>query len=166
MRTRLSALEAQRRDLEVSGQGLRQELSQAQGRADALAAQARNGRPPEGQPASLVASLVLMPGLSRAETRVEQLVLDPAAQIAHIEIQLEARDDYPRFRADLRTRSGREILIMSDLVRRRTASGNAVSMDVPASALVAGEYELALKGIPDGKGAQDVGYYYFRVQRH
>jgi len=106
-----------------------------------------------------------MAGLSRAETRVEQLALSPGAQIAHIEIQLEARDDFPRFRAGLHTRSGREILVLSDLVRRRAGGRYTVSIDVPASALGTGEYELALKGLPDGEGAQDVGYYYFHVQK-
>jgi len=37
-----------------------------------------------------------------------------------------------------------------------------VSFDVPANALSAGEYELALKGLADGQ-ATDIGYYYFRV---
>jgi hypothetical protein len=37
-------------------------------------------------------------------------------------------------------------------------------MDVPASALPPGEYELALKGLTGG-AAQDIGYYYFGVER-
>jgi hypothetical protein len=165
MRSRVSALRAQRRDLEVREQGLTRDLSQAQSRADSLAAQMQNRQSSEGPRAPLVASLVLMAGLSRAETRVEQLALSPGALIAHIEIQLEARDDFPRFRADLHARSGREILVLSDLVRRRAGGRYTVSIDVPASALGTGEYELALKGLPDGEGAQDVGYYYFHVQK-
>jgi hypothetical protein len=156
MRSRVSALEAQRRDMEVREQGLKQELSRAQ----------TQSRPsPEAARTPLVASLVLMAGLSRAETRVDQLALGPEAQVARIVIQLEARDDYPRFRAELRTRSGRDILVLSDLRPRRATAGNSVSMDVPAGALGTGEYELALKGLPEKRGAQDVGYYYFRVQK-
>lgn len=165
MRGRVSALEAQRRDMEVREQGLKQELRQAQTRVDSLAAQMQNRPSPEAARTPLVASLVLMAGLSRAETRVDQLTLGPEAQVARIVIQLEARDDYPRFRAELRTRSGRDILILSDLLPRRATAGNSVSMDVPASALGTGEYELALKGLPEKQGAQDVGYYYFRVQK-
>jgi hypothetical protein len=159
MRSRVSFLETQRRDLEIRTQGLKQELSQAQTRADF-------GKPPsEAPPRSLVASLVLMPGLTRAGSRVEQLVLDRGTQIAHIEIQLEPRDEYPHFRADLHTRSGKEILALADLARRRTGDGYSVSMDLPASALSTGEYELALKSLREGDGPQDVGYYYFRVQK-
>jgi hypothetical protein len=165
MRSRVSALEGQRRDLEVRAQGLQRELSQAQTRADGLAAQMQHRPSSEGSRTPSIASLVLLPGLSRAESRIEQLVLDRGAQIAHIEIQLEPRDDYPRFHADLHTRSGKEILALGDLIRRRTGDGYTVSMDVPTSALVTGEYELALKGRRDGQDPQDVGYYYFRVQK-
>ena len=38
-------------------------------------------------------------------------------------------------------------------------------MDVPASVLGTGEYELALKGLSDGQGAEDIGYYYFSVKK-
>jgi hypothetical protein len=92
-------------------------------------------------------------------------VLDRAAQIAHIEIQLEPRDDYPRFRADVQTRGGKEILSFGGLVRRGTGGAQSVSMDLPASALSTGEYEIALKGLRDGDAPQEVGYYYFRVQK-
>jgi hypothetical protein len=116
-------------------------------------------------PAPLAASLVLLPGLSRAEIRREQLVLNPGTEIAHIEVQLEARDDYPRFRAELRTLSGAEVLSLDSLSRRRVAAGYAVSFDVPASALSADQYELALKGVLNDQTVQDVGYYYFSVQK-
>ena len=165
MRARLSALEAQRHASEVREQGLKQELSQAQNRADSLATQMQGRPSEEARPASLIASLVLLPGLSRAETRVPELVLVAGAQIAHIEVQLDARDDYPRFRADLRTRSGREILALANLRARQSGAARSVSMDVPASALDAGEYELALKGLSVGDAVQDIGYYYFRVQK-
>ena len=164
MRSRVLALETQRRDLEVRAQGLKRELGQAQTRAEGLAAQMQNPPAPGGERTPLVASLMLLPGLSRAESRVEQLTVGPDAQIARIVIQLEARDNYPRFRAELRTRGGRDIMALSDLHPRRATTGNSVSMDVPASALGSGEYELALKGLPDGRNAEDVGYYYFRVQ--
>jgi hypothetical protein len=163
IRSRVAALEAERRDSDLREQSLRQRLSEEQSRAAALSAQ--NRQPSEAARAPLVASLVLMPGLSRAQTRVEQLVLSPSVQIARIEIELESRDDYPRFRAELRTRRGEEVLSRSNLVRRKSGPGFAVSVDVPASALAVGDYELALKGIAADHTSQDVGYYYFGVQR-
>jgi hypothetical protein len=147
MRTRVAELETQRRDRVIPP-------PQQQSPTPAVAA------PP------VVASLVLLPGLTRGEQRTEQLALNPSAQIVHIQIQLEARDDYPRFRLELRTRSGEEILTRSNLPRQETRAGYGVSFDVPASALAAGQYELALKGVLNDQSVQDVGYYYFTVQRH
>jgi len=36
---------------------------------------------------------------------------------------------------------------------------------VPTNTLDAGDYELTLKGVGTGGSAQDLGYYYFRVQK-
>jgi hypothetical protein len=85
--------------------------------------------------------------------------------MARIEIQLEPRDRYPRFRAELRTRSGDEVLSRSNLVRRKSGSGFSITLDVPSSALGPGDYELALQGIAADHTSQDVGFYYFRVER-
>ena len=163
IRSRVATLEAERRDFELREQNLRQRLSEEQSRAAALSAQ--NRQPSGAATAPLVASLVLLPGLSRAQTRVEQLVLSPSVQIARLEIELEPRDDYPRFRAELRTRRGEEVLSRSNLVKRKSGPGFAVTIDLPASALAPGDYELTLKGIAADQTSQDIGYYYFGVQK-
>ena len=147
MRSRLSAMEAVRRDLEGRSQTLRQELSQAQARANGLAALNQNTAPSTASRSPLIASLILIAGPTRAESRTEQIVLSRETQIAHIEIQLEPRDDYPSFRAEVRTRGGKEVLSFGDLLRRNTGGAQSVSMDLPASALSTGEYEIALKGL-------------------
>jgi hypothetical protein len=158
-------MEAVRRDLEGRAQTLRQELSQAQARAGALAAQPQNSSPSASSRTPLIASLVLIAGPSRAESHTEQIVLDRGAQIAHIEIQLEPRDDYPRFRADIQTRAGKEVMTFGSLVGRGINGAQIVSMDIPASTLSTGEYEIALKGLRDGDAPQDIGYYYFGVRK-
>ena len=38
-------------------------------------------------------------------------------------------------------------------------------LDLPASILETGEYELVLQGVIDKKNVEDVGYYYFDVVR-
>ncbi len=166
MRSRVAVLEAERRNLEIREQGVRRQLSEEQSRAGSLAAQLPQRPSADATHVPSLASLILLPGLSRAETHVEQLVLSPSVQLAHIEIQLEARDDYPRFRAELRTRSGEDLLVRSNLSKRRTAGSYSVGFDVPASALAPGDYEMALKGILNDQSVQDVGYYYFRVLKH
>ena len=56
------------------------------------------------------------------------------------------------------------LVFLGNLVRQRTSDGFAVSFDIPASALMVGEYELTLKGIAADHASQDLGYYYFGVQ--
>jgi hypothetical protein len=164
MRSRVAASEAQRHDLENRERSVQKQLGEEQARSGSLAAQVVTQLPVERTPAPVVASLVLFPGLTRAQSRVEQLVLNSSTQLARIEIQLEARDEYPRFRAELHTRGGQDVLTMSNLSRHRSAAGFGVAFDVPTTALPAGEYELALKGIGGGQ-TSDIGFYYFRVQK-
>jgi hypothetical protein len=165
MRSRFSAMEAVRRDLEGRSQTLLQELNQAQVRANGLAALNQNNAPSTASRSPLIASLILIAGPTRAESRIEQILLSRETQIAHIEIQIEPRDDYPSFRAEVRTRGGKEVLSFGGLSRRSAGDAQSVSMDLPASALSTGEYEIALKGLREGDTPQDVGYYYFRVQK-
>jgi len=161
MRSQMSALENRRQELETQRQRLERQLSAEQSRPFSANA-------PDQESAGsvrLAASLVLVPGLSRSESRTEQLVLSPSTMIAHIRIQLEPRDDYPRFRAELRTRRGDELVTAGNLVRQQTSAGYIVSFDVPASALATGDYELALKGTGASQGLTDIGFYYFHVRK-
>src|SRR5262245_23943062 len=73
MRSQIALLEGQRHDLETQEQGLRRQLGEERARAVQ--------RQPSTGVAPVVASLVLLSNLSRAETRVEQLVLARSAQI-------------------------------------------------------------------------------------
>jgi hypothetical protein len=150
MQSRVAALEA-------SESALRRQLSQTQDQT-----KVRNA---EATPPPVIASLVLFAGLSRAESKREQLVLAPAAQVARIDIQLESRDDYPKFRAELRTRSGGEVLTLANLPPKQNGGGYVVSFEVPASVLQSGQYELALKGLRGSTPPEDVSYSYFEVQK-
>jgi hypothetical protein len=164
LRSRVASLESHGRDLQARTENLQRQLGDEQARAGNLAAQLQQQQAASVARASFVASLVLLPGLTRADSRREQLVLNSSAQIAHIEIQLEPRDDYPRFRAELRTLSGEEILTRGNLPKRVAGAGFVVSFDVPATALPSGQYELTLRALSD-QSAQEIGYYYFSVQK-
>jgi hypothetical protein len=163
-RTRIVALEAQQRDLAVRAQQLQRQLGAEQELAGRLAADLHKQQSGAGT-ASAVASLMLLGGVSRAQARGEQLMLEASTRLVRIEMQLEARDDYSRFRAELRTRRGDEILIRSNLHRRRDGAGYLVGFETPAEALGAGEYELALKGVRSDGTVEDVAYYYFSVRQ-
>ena len=110
----------------------------------------------------MTAGLVLVRGLTRGGNRVERLTLSPSTHIARLEIQLEPRDSYPRFRAELRSVTGQEITTQTGLVAHLANGSKTVSLDVPATALSHGEYELALKA---GDPVHEIGYYYFSVEK-
>ena len=165
MRSRVAALDARSRESERREQDLREQLREEQAHAGGLAAQLQNQSASQGTPPVSLALLTFPPGLSRAESLAKQARVNSTTQIVRIEIQLEPRDNFPRFRAEIQTRSGQEVLVRSNLSKLRTASGFAISFDVPATALPAGDYELALKGQTTDQ-LTDVGYYYFKVQRH
>ena len=155
MRSRVTALEAQRHQLEVRQEEL----------ARQLAAQPEKEKAPgAAAPIPVIASLIFPPGLARTETSRQEFVLDPQAQIARIEIQVEPRDDYPRYRVSLRTRSGEQVFIRSNLRRRGSGGAYSVTVDVPASALESGDYEMALEGMAGG-APTELAYYYFKVKK-
>jgi hypothetical protein len=161
MRSRISALESNRQELEAQRDRLERKV---------LAEQSRtiSADTPDHEPAGagrFAASLVLVPGLSRSEARREQLVLSPSTIVAHIQIQLDPRDEYPRFRAELRGRHGDEVVTLSNLVRQQSSAGYSISFDLPAGALATGDYELTLKGIGADQSATEIAFYYFHVRR-
>ena len=155
MRSQIAILEAQRQDLTVREQELRRQLGNEERRAS---------RPAPAGAVAPVALLVLWPNLSRTQTAGEELTLRPSTQLVRIEVQLEPRDVYPAYRAELRTRGGDEVLIRSNLARRRAGAADVVTFEIPASALGGGEYELALKGVAPGRPLEEVGYYYFKIR--
>src|SRR5262249_25392947 len=67
MRSRVAPLEAQSRDLTSREQALSRQLSQEQGRSEGLAAELRKQQSGGTAAAPAIASLVLLPGLSRSQ---------------------------------------------------------------------------------------------------
>lgn len=159
LRGRVGQLEAEQGSLQQREQDLQKAVDAEHARAEDLSAQLQRGS------LAGITSLTLLPGMLRGETAPPQLVIPRSAQIARVEIQLEPRDRYPLFRAELRTKRGEEILTRNNLREQRLSAGRGVVLEIPASALNAGDYELALKGVTAGRQLDDIGYYRFSVQR-
>ena len=64
---------------------------------------------------------------------------------------------------ELRAPGGQPVWTQANLSARRVRGGRAVTLNLPASTLRAGEYELALKGVTGEGTTEDVGYYYIDV---
>lgn len=159
LRSRVGELEAERGRQQQREQTLQSSLDAERARAQDLNAQLQQGTP------AGIASLTLLPGLLRGETVLPQLVVPQSAQLARLEIQLEPRDKYPQFRAELRSQRGDEILASNKLREQRSNGTRAVVLEIPASIFSSGDYELTLKGMNPGRQFEDVGYYRFSVRR-
>src|SRR4029450_11095687 len=121
---------------------LRREGEQRE-RSDHLVRQLQRGqlqRESASPSQSTIISLTLFPGISRAGADRPQLVIPRAVPLAQLQIGIARGDEYTRFRAELRTRGGQEVLSQNSL---RAHTARAVILDLPASALDTGEYELA-----------------------
>jgi hypothetical protein len=107
-----------------------------------------------------IATFVLPPGLARDANDGRPFVLPEGTQTVRLSLPLEQGDEYPIYRAELRTTSGQSVW-KADSARAATdAAGRAVVLDISADLLQADRYELTLTGVISGT-AEDIGYYYF-----
>jgi hypothetical protein len=112
---------------------------------------------------STIASLILLPGISRSESDRPKLVIPQAARLARLQIGLEREDEYQSFRVDLRTAQGQQVWTQDRLRPRQSRAGRILNLTIPGSALSTGRYELTLIGMIDQQKTEDVRYYYFDV---
>lgn len=184
LRTQLSHLQAQQQSQPGGDlQALEQQLAVERRRSEELAAQldrekqqraqtdeslrrlSESVNRPDETPRPIIASLMLLPGISRGASTQPKLVLPPNATVAQIQIGIDPEEDYKNFGVELRTISGRSVWTRDNLTARNTRGGRAVRLALPAGALSSGEYELRLKGVTATGGTEDVGFYYFAVTK-
>jgi len=111
----------------------------------------------------VVVALSLLPGISRGSNSVPQLAIAKAVSLVRLQIGIDPQENYRRYRVELRTENGQHVLAQGNLLARVASHGRSVPLNVPASALRNGRYELALKGITESGTTEDVGFYYFDV---
>jgi hypothetical protein len=160
LRGSIGKLQAEQGDEQDRERSLQQKLDQEHSRAEQLAADASHQKGSTTQ----IASLMLLPGMVRGGNVLPELTVPASAQLARIEIQLEAHDEFPAFKVDLKSGHGEEVLTRSGLRAHSSAGGRSVVVEVPASALVPGQYDLTLVGV-NGADEKDIGYYRISVKR-
>jgi hypothetical protein len=153
-----------RRNQELSAQ-LDQEKQQRAQSDESLRRLSETANQPSEAPRSIIASLILLPGISRGATTQPKLILPPNASVARLQIGIEPEEDYKSFGVELRTAGGRPVWMRDSLTARSSRGGRSIRLTLPASALLPGEYELRLKGVPQAGPPEDVGFYYFEVRK-
>jgi hypothetical protein len=186
LRSQLNQLQAQRSSQQNNQQTLEQQVESERRRNDELSAQlnqekqqraqsdeslrqlsesVKQQQQPNEAPRSIIASLTLLPGISRGATTQPKLILPPNASVARLQIGIEPEEDYQSFGVELRTANGRPVWMRDALTARSSRGGRSVRLTLPASALLPGEYELRLKGVPKSGPPEDVAFYYFEVMK-
>jgi anti-sigma factor RsiW len=151
----IANLRAQGGDLEGKVQEKQKELEALQ----------RSSRVTRVQPSTVaLANFILSPGLKRGEDEPEKIIIAPDAKLVQLQLVLQREEKYKTYIAEIRTARGNLISSKSGLTVTRSDYGQVVSLVVPANQLLAGEYELALKGA-DKTNLEVVGYYYFLALR-
>src|SRR5262249_13437956 len=108
----------------------------------------RTGGTPSASPESpsAIVALALLPGLVRGGGNVPQLTLPPTARTVSLSVNIDPRDDYPRFSVELSAQGGASVWSQNNLAARPTRSGKAIVLNLAARKFTAGRYELSLKG--------------------
>ena len=113
----------------------------------------------------IIVALSLLPGISRGSNSLPQLAIAKDTTLVRLQIGIDPQENYRRYRVELRTEKGQQVLAQGNLPARAGSHGRSIPLSVPASALGNGRYELTLKGITDSGTTEDVGFYYFDVKK-
>lgn len=151
-------LRNQVRRLEAESRETQRQLAEAQRVPDAP----RSIPPPAATKPPTFLSLALTPGLTRSSGELRQLVLTKEVNRVRLQLYLKT-DEYPSYRAEIRTVEGIEIWTQEGLRVGPADTGKAVVLELPAKILADGDYEIALQGLSPSGVLEEVADYYFRV---
>jgi hypothetical protein len=158
-------MELQRRQNEELNARLAQEKQQRDQSEESLRQLGEAGETTSSAPRSVIASLTLLPGLSRGGADKPNLVLLENARLVRLQIGIEPEEEYKTFAVELRTVAGRQIWTRENLAALNRKGIRAIGLTLPATVLRPGEYELKLSGKKTAGDTEDVGFYYFDVTK-
>ena len=158
-------IEAERKRNEELNARLDQEKQQREQTDKSLQQLSENGSATTPPPRSVIASLTLLPGISRGGGAKPSLSMPEDARLVRLNVGIDPEEQYKTFAVELRTLSGRHVWTRENLAARSQKGGRAIGLTLPASVLKSGDYELRLSGVKEGGGTEDVGFYYFEVRK-
>jgi len=158
-------IEAERKRNEELNARLNQEKQQREQSDESLRQLSETADPTNPPPRPVIASLTLLPGISRGGGDKPSLVLRDDTRLVRLNIGIDPEEQYKTFAIELRTAAGRQIWTKENLAARNRGGARAIVLTLPASVLKYGDYELRLTGLKEGGAAEDVGFYYFDVKK-
>ena len=159
-------LDAERKRNEELNARLNQEKQQREQTDESLRQLTETPEATNPAPPPVIASLTLLPGLSRGGGQKPTLDLSSDARLVRLQIGIDPEEQYKSFGVELRTLAGAQVWNRENLAARTRKRGTrAVGLTLPATVLKSGEYELRLRGLDEGGASEDVGFYYFNVRK-
>jgi hypothetical protein len=158
-------VDAERRRNEELNARLSQEQQQREQTDESLRQLSETGDATNPPPRPVIASLTLLPGLSRGGGEKANMVMPEDARLVRLQIGIDPEEQYKTYGVELRTAAGRQVWTRENLTARTRGRTRAVSLTLPASVLKSGDYELRLSGRQEGGESEDVGFYYFDVKK-
>lgn len=158
-------LDAERKRNEELNARLNQEKQQREQTDESLRQLTETTEATKPAPPPVFASLTLLPGLSRGGGQKPNLDLSNDVRLVRLQIGIDPEEQYKSFAVELRTVAGRGVWNRENLAARTRRGTRAVGLTLPATVLKSGEYELRLRGLTEGGGSEDVGFYYFNVRK-
>ena len=158
-------LDAERKRNEELNARLNQEKQQREQTDESLRQLTETTEATKPAPPPVFASLTLLPGLSRGGGQKPNLDLSNDVRLVRLQIGIDPEEQYKSFAVELRSVAGRQVWNRENLASRTRRGTRAVGLTLPATVLKSGEYELRLRGLTEGGGSEDVGFYYFNVRK-
>jgi len=159
------SLELERKRNEELNGRLGQEKQQREQTDESLRQLTETAEATNPVPEPVIASLTLLPGVSRGGGQKPTLALPNDARLVRLQIGIDPEEQYKTFAVDLRTVGGQQVWNRENLSARARRGTRAIGLTLPATVLKPGEYELRLRGVSEEGGAEDVGFYYFNVKK-
>lgn len=116
-------------------------------------------------PRAIIASLTLLPGISRGAGDKPKLTLSDDVRVVRLQVGIDADEEFKIFAVEVRSAGGRQVWNRENLRVTSKGGARAIGLTMPAMVLKRGEYELRLMGVAEGSGREDLGFYYFDVTR-
>lgn len=158
-------VDLQRRRNEELTARLNQEKQQREQSEESLRKLSESSNENTPAPRSVIASLTLLPGISRGGGDKPSLVLAPETNLVRLQIGIDPEEQYKTYAVDIRSVAGRQVWTRENLTARDRRGARSIGLTLPTTALKPGEYELKLTGVTEGGATEDVGFYYFEVRK-
>jgi hypothetical protein len=153
-----------RRNEELNAQ-LTHEKQQREQSDESLRQLSETGDETTPAPRPVIASLTLLPGLSRGGSEKSNLIVRDDTRLVRLQIGIDPDEPYKTFAIELRTTAGRQVWTRENLAAPTRGKARAITLTLPASALKSGDYELRLSARQEGGASEDIGFYYFDVKK-